>query len=215
MPASILVVDDDSQVLIFCKKQLSRSGKMQIHTAQTAEDALRQIQEISPSLVLLDIQLDVNGMDGIACLAEMRARGFKSTVCVLTGNSSLELLLNAALAGADAFLEKTGTFRNFASEVEKLLEIPERKRVVSLGRFDPSLSGSFLRSKGLDESQIEVLTKYINNGFPPKKDLARMFNISCSALSKRLTRIKNKLCIDNMSQVVSLMTILSIFGARH
>ncbi|MCP4675510.1 MAG: response regulator [Deltaproteobacteria bacterium] len=215
MSTSILIVDDEPQVLKFCKKQLGRGGELEIHAATNALEALRQIEEIMPRLVLLDAQLDVDGMDGIACLTEMRSKGFEGTVCILTDDSSLELLFNAAMAGADAFLDKSNTFGNFAWEMERLLEIPAIKRVASLGPFDPCLGGAFLRSKGLDEFQIELLTKYTNMGFPFEKDLAYVYGISISALSKRFARIKNKLGIDNMSQMVRLMTILSMYGARH
>ena len=215
MTTSILVVDDEPSVLRFFKNKLGQSGKWVVQTAKTANEALVKTDEVSPHLVLLDIRLEINGMDGIACLSEMRARGFEGTICIMTGNPSLELLFTAALAGADAFIEKNGAFSNFVWEVDNLLEMSARKRVVSLKPFDPAQHGIFLRSKGLNEAQIDILTKYANMGFPLEKDLAHACGLSASALSKRLARIKSKLGVDSMRQIVRLMTILSMYGARH
>ena len=68
--ASVLVVDDDPQTLMYIRSALSESGYSPIVTA-SAEEALSLLVESRPRLVLLDLMLP--GSDGIELMGEILA----------------------------------------------------------------------------------------------------------------------------------------------
>lgn len=63
MPARILIVDDDPDILSGLKKRLEWMGHHTI-TATDGAEALATIQQEAPSLVLLDLELPIlSGID--------------------------------------------------------------------------------------------------------------------------------------------------------
>ncbi|MCF8225889.1 MAG: response regulator [Bacteroidales bacterium] len=59
---SILIVDDEQDILEFFSYNLKREG-YQVYRSSNGKDALKQVKEIKPDLVLLDVMMP--GMDGI------------------------------------------------------------------------------------------------------------------------------------------------------
>jgi len=60
----ILVVDDDKETVAFLTEFLRCIGFSDIVTAESGEEALRKLEELSPRLVLLDYRLpDLTGLE--------------------------------------------------------------------------------------------------------------------------------------------------------
>ena len=72
MAARILIVDDDPDILSGLKQRLEWMGHRTI-TAKDGAEALAAIQQESPSLVLLDLELPV--LSGIEVLERLNGRG--------------------------------------------------------------------------------------------------------------------------------------------
>ena len=66
---SILVVDDELDVRVILSKRLGRLGHS-VDSASDGEEALRQIEEKSFDVVLLDIEMP--GMSGLEVLKTLR-----------------------------------------------------------------------------------------------------------------------------------------------
>jgi DNA-binding response OmpR family regulator len=63
MPAKILIVDDDPDMVELLQLALTEAGYA-AHTANTGREALAQIKRLSPDLVVLDLLLpDLNGFN--------------------------------------------------------------------------------------------------------------------------------------------------------
>ena len=68
---SCLIVDDNASFLDAAAKLLEREGLAVIGVASTADDALRQAQELEPDIILVDIVLGLeSGLDLARRLAE-------------------------------------------------------------------------------------------------------------------------------------------------
>ena len=67
---TILVIDDDPQVLEVATELLSSSG-YRVLVASTGQDALAMMQAIRPDLILLDYHMP--DMDGLAVMEQLRA----------------------------------------------------------------------------------------------------------------------------------------------
>ena len=67
---TVLVVDDDEDVLGARKTKLERTGRYDVFTATGGNDALRRIRERRPDLIVCDI--DMPDMDGGALPATLQ-----------------------------------------------------------------------------------------------------------------------------------------------
>jgi DNA-binding response OmpR family regulator len=104
-PTSVLVVDDEPQVVWMLQFSLRAEG-YETFAARDGRTALEEIRERRPRLVLLDIMMPV--MDGWSVLEEMRdlPEGERPRVIVVSARSSVRDRAKAAELGADAFVAK-------------------------------------------------------------------------------------------------------------
>ncbi len=57
---SVLVIDDDSQMVEFVRRVLE-AHSYQVHSAPSAEKGLKKVKELSPDLIILDVMLETKG----------------------------------------------------------------------------------------------------------------------------------------------------------
>ena len=106
-PKTILVVDDDESVrdlLVTYFQQDYVSRGYVVETATNGADAVAAVQKHRPVLVLLDIEMP--GMDGVTALRSIRAIDPKIPVIMVTGNESTHVAGEAIKAGAFSYLPK-------------------------------------------------------------------------------------------------------------
>ena len=107
-PATVLIVDDDPDMVLLLETTLRADG-IRVITAESGETALRQVREKRPSLVLLDMQLpDVDGMKVCKTLRDEVDPGLRDIpILILTGLKLTEAdLIDAFVAGATDYLTK-------------------------------------------------------------------------------------------------------------
>ena len=104
-PLTVLIVDDHPvvrqglRVLLEVHDGLEVAGE-----AADGEAALTLATALTPDVILLDLKLP--GLDGIAVLTELRARGIGARVLVLTSGNDPAQVSRAVQAGASGFLYK-------------------------------------------------------------------------------------------------------------
>jgi two-component system nitrogen regulation response regulator NtrX len=103
MPETVLVVDDEPQILQAVAGVLQDDG-FEVVTASDGETALKLAGEESPDLVLLDIALP--GMDGLEVLQELKRRSPFLPVVMISAYGSVENAVRATRLGAYDFIEK-------------------------------------------------------------------------------------------------------------
>ena len=213
MQKSILVVDDDTVFLKMMSRILGDSDKYHVYTANRALEALDMLSN-EIDLVILDIYFfdnDKNDIDGIECLSLFREKGYDGIICMYTGDPSPTLLFQAVLAGADDYIVK-GEEYDICTEIEKLLKHDAPAGTGEKEGF--SIDCAFLRSRGLTQQQVDLLDAYAEYGYPRIKEFANRMGISETSLWKRLSRIRDKLGMDSMSQITHLMTSITILNSR-
>ncbi|MFB3739176.1 MAG: response regulator transcription factor [Candidatus Velamenicoccus archaeovorus] len=105
-PTSVLVVDDEPQVVWMLRFSLEAEG-YQTFSAGDGRMALDELRAHRPKLMLLDIMMPV--MDGWSVLEEIRREipeEVRPRVVVVSARSSLSDRAKAAELGADAFVPK-------------------------------------------------------------------------------------------------------------
>ena len=102
----ILIVDDEPNVRLMLRTTLESAGYAVDH-AEDGAVALGLLAERAYDLVLLDLKTP--RLDGIASLRQLRARGDRSPVVVLTAHGSVPDAVEAMKLGAIDFLSKPTT----------------------------------------------------------------------------------------------------------
>ena len=104
-PMSVLVVDDEPQVVWMLQFSLQAEG-FETFSARDGRSALEEIQAHHPSVVLLDIMMPV--MDGWSVLEHVHdlPTEERPRVIVVSARSSVRDRAKAAELGADAFVPK-------------------------------------------------------------------------------------------------------------
>lgn len=106
MAKSVLIVDDDPFIRKLIATTLEDVSAFELHEAGDGEEALTVADDVTPSLVFLDI--DMPRRDGISACAALRDRpsGRDATIVMLTAAAGEEYEEGARAAGADLFLTK-------------------------------------------------------------------------------------------------------------
>lgn len=99
----ILAVDDDQDNLTLLAHLLQHEG-YRIETARSGEEALERLKEITPDLILLDINMP--GMSGYETLAEIRKSSQYVSVIFVSARSETEEVVAGLDAGADDYVCK-------------------------------------------------------------------------------------------------------------
>ncbi len=103
MGKQILIVDDEERIRQSLSGVLGDEG-YQISEAKEGNQALKQIENDPPDLVLLDIWMP--GMDGIEVLERIKSLNPSLPVIMISGHANIELAVKATKLGAFDFIEK-------------------------------------------------------------------------------------------------------------
>ncbi len=121
----ILIAEDDppSGELLF---ELLSSYGYQVEQASNGAEAVKKIEQFSPDLILLDIQMPV--LDGYAVLRWVRQqpRFAKLPVAALTAYAMREDRDRVLRAGFDAYISKPIDISLLSAQVQELLQNPPR-----------------------------------------------------------------------------------------
>jgi DNA-binding response OmpR family regulator len=119
----VLVVEDEERIAQFLKKGLSEKGYA-VDTVGDADTALERITASAPDLVILDLMLP-GSRDGLELCRELRARGTRAKILMLTARDTVENKIEGLDAGADDYLVKPFSFRELMARMRALLRRTE------------------------------------------------------------------------------------------
>src|SRR4029077_6165596 len=126
---SILVVDDDAQMLRTIKDILRLRGYSAI-IAATGGEALEITREMkeAPAVALVDLQLP--DMDGIELIRRLREIAATTEVVILTGTASIDSAVRALREHSNDYLVKPVQADNLVGTIERASERWQRRRAV-------------------------------------------------------------------------------------
>jgi len=106
MTKHILVVDDEAATLTAYKKLLQRPG-LEIHTAETLQDAELFLKKMKCQVVISDLRLTGTvGNEGLAILRMVKQNSLSTKVILVTAYGNSEIKDQAFKMGASFYLEK-------------------------------------------------------------------------------------------------------------
>lgn len=121
MSKTVLVVDDDPTQRRLIQAVLDREGYAVVHAESGGEAVDRMTTGGGADLVLLDLVMP--RMNGMECLAELRAAGVTTPVIVLTANAGVDTVVKAMQAGAQDFFVKPVSAERLLVGVSNALQL--------------------------------------------------------------------------------------------
>ncbi|MCH9650779.1 MAG: sigma-54 dependent transcriptional regulator [Deltaproteobacteria bacterium] len=164
----ILVVEDEADQRHLVLEILSAAG-FQVAGAESAEEALREVNRSPVDLILADWKLPE--MDGLSLLAQLREKHPSIAFIMVTAYGTIARAVEAIRAGADDYLpkpferqalllaiERTLRARRLLDENRRLSEaLEERDRLVDLVGSAPSMQKLFRRVEKVASTDATVL----------------------------------------------------------
>jgi DNA-binding response OmpR family regulator len=110
----ILIVEDEPRIASFVSKGLAADG----HRTRTVGDGRVGLnQALSGEFDLMVLDIGLPGMDGFEVLEQLRARGSKLPVIVLTARDSVTDTVSALEGGADDYVPKPFRFAELLARI--------------------------------------------------------------------------------------------------
>lgn len=114
----ILIVEDDPSIARLVQLELEHRG-LRVWCSYDGPSGLRAVVEFNPEVVVLDIMLP--GMDGVGVLKELRRRGNRVPVVMLTARDTSLDKVHSLDTGADDYLTKPFDVEELAARIRALL----------------------------------------------------------------------------------------------
>lgn len=152
--ATLLLVDDDAQILSFVSRQLKADG-YEVELARNGQEALDKAAELLPDLIILDIAMPVMG--GLEVLERLREWS-QVPVIVLSATGEEQLKVRALDIGADDYLTKPFSVPELLARVKAALrraqsslrDTTREAPIMLVGDVEIDLNKQEVRKRGVE-----------------------------------------------------------------
>ena len=120
MAKKILVVDDDSDLLLLISRKLTQAGH-QVLTALDATQAVRQATREIPDLILLDLKLPAGGGFGVLKTLKSSSKTMQIPIIAMTASEDPALRREVEAYCLEGFLNKPLNFEDLLKRIEDIL----------------------------------------------------------------------------------------------
>ena len=139
MKATILVVDDEKDILELVSYNLKKEG-FGISVSTDGEDALRRVKQEKYDLIILDLMLPgIQGMELCRILKSSEDTSFVPIIMLTAKNEELDKVLGLEM-GADDYITKPFSPRELIARVKAVLrrthEKPGKEKTVKIGELE-------------------------------------------------------------------------------
>ncbi len=200
----VLVVEDEQKIAQFLKKGLTEKGYA-VETVGDADAALERASSSPFDLLILDLLLP-GSRDGLELCRELRTRGVRAKILMLTARDTVENKIEGLDAGADDYLVKPFSFRELLARLRALTrrtEVAEPGPIVSGEiRYDPdsrevSRGGETVRLTAREGALFELLLRRRGKVVPRSEIQARIwedsFDLSTNIIDVYINALRKKL----------------------
>jgi DNA-binding NarL/FixJ family response regulator len=194
----VVLADDHPLYLEALRTALQDREIDVVGTASRGDEVVGLVAELAPDAVLLDLEMP--GMNGLSCLAELRARWPELKVLILSGHDGSANIERALASGAACFVAKTADI----GDVTHALRMVTESRTV---HFAPP--ASTLRVVETPDPEPEQLTRREREILAltaeglSNSQLARKLWVTEQTVKFHLSNIYRKLEVANRTQAAA------------
>jgi DNA-binding NarL/FixJ family response regulator len=200
MPITICIVEDNADMREGVAQVLNDvPGLRCTNTYANAEDAVRDLPGLKPDVALVDIHLP--GMNGIECVAILKAQIPQLQVLMLTRYEQSDLIFDSIRAGASGYLLKRTPAAELIQAVEQVhaggapMTMQIARKVINYFREIQKPSSEVETLTPREKEALTLLAK----GYVYKK-IASDLGISINTLRVHLRAIYEKLHVHSRTE---------------
>jgi DNA-binding NarL/FixJ family response regulator len=203
MPITVSIVEDNEQLRATLARVVSRAdGFSCVSHYANAEDAVKDLPQTKPDVVLMDINLP--GMNGVECVKQLKKLLPAVQIIMLTVYEDTENIFSALTAGANGYMLKRTSTKEL---LEAITEVHRggspmtmhiaRKVVQSLQKT----AATAAPTENLSEREQQVLD-LLSHGLM-YKEIAEKLGISYETVHTYIRRIYEKLQVRTRTEAVA------------
>jgi two-component system, LuxR family, response regulator FixJ len=197
--AVVHLIDDDEGVRHAVAFLLTTSG-FAVRVYDSALSFLETVASVQPGCVVTDVRMP--GMDGLALQRELKVRGVRLPVIVITGHADVPLAVEAMKAGAVDFIEKPFNDESLLSAVRAAIERHARNN-----RRDESAAAIRAKLESLSPREREVLDGLVAG--LPNKTIAYDLNISARTVEVHRANLMTRMGANSVAELVRMVFVVS------
>lgn len=209
----VLIVDDLNSIREFLKINLSSEPDIEVvGLADNGSDAIAQVEEHQPDLVLMDINMP-GKMDGIQATEKIMQRFPNSKVLLLTSQDDRQQLDRALMAGSRGYILKNTSIKDIANII-RLAEKGFFQIGPIMGNWDGSFHNIVMSSPrleigrkgaGSDTTILSLPDNFSNpgSGIPNPEMQNTLSNLSSELFELQKTIRSQENTINNLSSQYS------------
>lgn len=197
----IVIVDDDSIVLMSLKTIIEAGGIEVLATGKSGAEAVELYEKHQPDILLSDIRMEE--MDGITAAGKVLEKYPEARVLFLTTFSDDEYVVNALKCGAKGYILK----QDFEGIVPALKAVYSGQSVFGgeIVNKLPSIQTTDTRAekfaeKGITEKEFEII-ELVSKGLS-NREIAEQLYLSEGTVRNYLSNILDKLELRDRTQLV-------------
>jgi len=207
----VYIVEDDSlyrsglEIVIQSEDDMCVVG-----SASNGIEALAGLRQIHPDIIILDLQMP--GMDGIACIKEIRKMHTDLPILILTTFNEEEYIFEGMAYGANGYLLKNLEFEMLVKTIRDAARhqfIMPAEVTAKVARYVLN-QGSFLKQQGLarwfeqspqlssqEQQMIQMLLARQSN-----REIAEKLHLTEGTIKNKLTVLYEKLGVQNRPDAI-------------
>jgi DNA-binding response OmpR family regulator len=152
----ILVVDDETAMRVALIETLRTEG-YHAEGADNGEDGLEKAFASSYDLILLDVMMP--RIDGFTACSEMRKRGLKTPVLMLTARGMVDDRVKGLDSGADDYLVKPFSLKELLARVRALTRRKKREEVPEEAVIGEATINFKTKTSSIGQDKLDLNTK--------------------------------------------------------
>ena len=203
MPISVSIVEDNEKLRGTLARVINRADSFRcVSDYGNAEDALKNLPQVRPDVVLMDINLP--GMNGVECVRQLKQLLPQTQVMMLTVYEDTENIFNALTAGANGYMLKRTSSKELLEAIHEVhrggspMTMHIARKVVQ--SFQKT-AGTAQPTENLSEREQQVLD-LLSQGLM-YKEIADKLAISYETVHTYIRRIYEKLQVRTRTEAVA------------
>ena len=203
MSISVSIVEDNDKLRATLARVLNRAeGFRCLSQYANAEDALKDLPQVRPDVVLMDINLP--GMNGVQCVRQLKALLPEIQVMMLTVYEDTENIFNALAAGASGYMLKRTSSKELLEAIREVhrggspMTMHIARKVVQSFQHTAATAQA---TENLSEREQQVLD-LLSQGLM-YKEIAEKLGISYETVHTYIRRIYEKLQVRTRTEAVA------------
>jgi DNA-binding NarL/FixJ family response regulator len=203
MPISVSIVEDNDQLRATLARVLNRAeGFRCLSHYANAEEALKDLPQASPDVVLMDINLP--GMNGVQCVRQLKALLPQVQVMMLTVYEDTENIFNALAAGANGYMLKRTSSKELLEAIQDVhrggspMTMHIARKVVQSFQHTAATAQPAENLSEREQQVLDCLTEGLMY-----KEIAEKLGISYETVHTYIRRIYEKLQVRTRTEAVA------------